>query len=183
MRYIFQQPSVNVQPTGQIQPQATRRPGHYGVHDRTIQFGGGRSRNAFSLDSGPIQRALMRSLRIMADRRDQEQRNAMDDYAMRIANEPREAKWQDMRGDIEAGNQQLQAMEALGIENPQAIIGEQQYGQPIGPEPRKTLGQLWESDPRHQEFMQWKQTRPTHPGLDKQFFDKDKRNFDMYRGS
>ena len=183
MKFILREPALSVEPTDRIQPLPHRRIGHYQPHDATIPFSGFRSPPMGGISNKLLTSVLMDSVGKWRDKKEQDAKNAADDAAQRIRNEPMEAKWADMRGDIADANDRLRALDALGIENPQALIGEEQYAQPIGPEPRKTLGQLWESDPRYQRFQEWKQQRPTHPGYDKQFFEKGNRNFDLYQGS
>lgn len=188
MKMLFQEPSMSLQPVGRIQPQGGRRPGHYGVHDRTIPFSGGRASNAFSINSGPIQRALNRSLRVWQARKEDEQRQQAEDYARRIRQEPQEADWEQTRAqtaEAEAALQNLEKMWAPEGVNAGDILPQGQYGQAIGPEPppRKTLKELWENDARYPDFQEWKNSRPTHPGLDKGFFRKGVQDFDMHRGS
>ena len=184
MDYHIQRERLPLQPVPRLfSPR--QRIGHYGGGNRSpIAFSGARrSWQGSTGDGGAIASILRKAAERQQDLAEKKIADDAADLIRTIQNEPREAKWADARQAIADSNLQLQALDALGIENPQALIGEEQYAQPIGPEPRKTLGQLWESDPRYQRFQEWKQQRPTHPGYDKQFFEKGNRNFDLYQGS
>jgi len=183
MKMIFQEPQQVLSPLPRIQPQAGRRIGHYGVNARTIPSGGGHGgSNAFRVNPGPISRALRGALNVWGFRQDQAARQQADDYARRIQQEPQEKQWEGMRGDMAATQEALDSLDALGLPpgvNTEAITGQQQYEQPAGP--GWSLKEMWEK--QYPDFPEWKRTRPTHPGLDQDFFEKGKRNFDMHRGS